>query len=310
MATSLALMSKLASMLIMVIIGIIIVRIGLVRSEDARPLSAIVVYVLQPALIINAMQLDLSAERIRGFLFGVIFCTLTYCLWISVCHLLKKPLRLSPVDIDTIIYSNAGNLTLPVVAMVMGSEMLFYVSALQIPFNLFVWSHGQMIISGDKHFSLKKILLNTNIIALFIGLILTAFHIELPDIIATTVSSLNAAVASIAMIVIGMVIGHHPLKELFMIKKAYPILAGRLIIFPLITMLILYATGIMQAHPEFVPVALALFVGLSAPPASNISQLAVLYDEEPFTASAYNTIGCFLCILTIPLVLLIYQMLF
>ena len=310
MQTSLALMGNLATMLIMVILGIIIVRVKLVKEEDSKPLSAIVVYVLQPALIVHSMRLTLTPERIRAFVFGLLFCMAVYVVWILLTVILKKPFRLNPVDQATLVYSNAGNLTLPVVAMVLGDEAVFFVSALQIPFNLFIWTHGNQIISHGKKFQLKKLLLNSNIIALAIGLLLTAFQVELPEIIDTTLLTLRNAVAPVSMLVIGMVIANCSFKQIFGMKKAYLILLGRLIIFPMIAMGLLYLTGILQRFPEFVPVAMALFVGLSAPPASTVSQLAVLHQEHPVEASTYNTLGMFFCLLTMPLILFLFQLLF
>lgn len=303
-------MAKLASMLLMVILGIIIVKVKLVKETDSRPLSAIVVYVLQPALIIESMQVDLSSGRLRAFVFGIIFCSAVYVVWILLTVILKKPLRLNPVDQATMIYSNAGNLTFPVVSMVLGADAVFYVTALQVPFNLFIWTHGNQIIGKQKGFHLKKILLNTNILALVAGLLLTAFKVELPDIINTTIHSLHDAVAAVSMLVIGMVIANCSFKQIFGMKKAYLVLAGRLLIFPMVAMILLYATGIMKRFPEFIPVALALFIGLSAPPASTVSQLAVLHNEHPVEAGTYNTIGMFLCLLTMPLILFLYQLMF
>ncbi|MBQ7505826.1 MAG: AEC family transporter [Lachnospiraceae bacterium] len=310
MATSLTLMGKLASMLLMVILGIVIVRLKLVKETDSKPLSAIVVYVLQPALIIHSMQLTLTPERIRAFVFGLIFCVAVYVVWILLSIVLKKPFRLHAVDQATMIYSNAGNLTFPVVAMVLGEEAVFFVAALQIPFNLFIWSHGNQIISGEKKFHIRKVLLNSNIIALAVGLLLTAFHVELPDVLDTTITALQNAVAPVSMLVIGMVIANCSLKEIFGVKKAYLVLFGRLILFPAVAMLLLFATGIMKRFPEFIPVAMALFVGLSAPPASTVSQLAVLHDNHPVEAGTYNTLGMFLCLVTMPLMLFLYQLLF
>lgn len=310
MATSLTLMSKLASMLLMVILGIIIVRIGLVKEEDTKPLSAIVVYVLQPAMIIHAMQFELTSERLHGFIFGVLFCTAVYVVWIAVSIGLKRLFALKPVDIGTLIYSNAGNLSLPVVAMALGEDMVFFVSALQIPFNLFIWTHGNMIMSGQSKPNLKKIALNSNLLALWTGLLLTFFHIELPEIIDTTISSLSATVGPLSMLVVGMVMANSDFMDIIKNKRGYLLLLGRLIVFPMIAMLLLYATGFMRAYPEYVPVALALFVGLSAPPATMISQLAVLYDEEPREASIFNTMGMFLCLITMPFILFVYQFMF
>ncbi len=310
MATSLLLMSKLTAMLIMVILGIIIVRMGVVKEEDTRPLSAIVVYVLQPAMIIHAMQLELTPERLRGFIFSIIFSTAVYVIWIVLTIILKKPLKLMPVDQATMIYSNVGNMSLPVVAMVLGDEMVFYVGALQIPFNLFLWTHGTMILSGQTKPNIKKLLVNSNLIALWVGLLITAFGIEMPDVIDTTLTTLNNAVAPISMLVVGMVIANSSFRQMFVNVKAYLLLAGRLIIFPLIIMVLLFFTGIMKRFPEFIPIAMAIFIAFSAPPASMVSQLAVLYDEQPREAGIYNTMGMFLCLVTMPLMMFVYQFIF
>ena len=307
--TSVVLMSKLLSMLIMVCLGIVIVRIGMVSSDDSRVLSSLVVYVLQPALIIHAFQLEMTAERLHGFLFTLAICMGVFIVWIILSFLTQKPLGLDSIDRTTLVYPNVGNLTLPVVEMVLGEEMLFYVAALQIPFNLFMWTHGISIISRENRLDFKK-MINSNLIAMFIGLVIFFFDIPLPDVIDTTILTLNNAVASLSMIVIGMVIGNRSLKHIFLQKRAYLIVLGRLIGMPFIAMLALYVTGLVRHFPNYAPMLQAVFMGLCAPPASTISQLAVVYDDKPFEASVYNMLGTFLCVLTIPLMNLVFETLF
>lgn len=320
MATSLTLMSKLISMLLTVIIGYIVVRIGLLRASDSKPLSTLVAFVLQPALIIHAMQIELVPERTAGFVAAILFTTVIYIFWILLTKLLKKPCGLHPVDEATLCYSNVGNLMLPVISMVLGEEMVFYAAALQIPFNLFIWTHGFATIasrsqeSADSRLStaarLKKLLLNPNIIALTAGLVMLLCHWPLPEILDTTADSLSGAVAPVSMLVIGMVIAEKDLKQIFFWPKGWGILFGRLILFPAAAMLLVAATGILRHMPQFIPVMQVVCLCLSAPPAATVSQLAVIHDEEPVQSSAYNTLGMFLCIITIPLMNLLYQLLF
>ena len=310
MSTSLILMSKLVSMMAMACLGILIVRVGLVSTEDSRAFSALTVYVLQPALIFSSFHLELTAQRRNGFFAAVAVSMLIYVFWILLTGLLKKPFRLDSVDRATLIYSNVGNLTLPVIAMTLSEEMVFYAAALQIPFNLFIWTHGSTVISGKSNYNFKKILLNSNVIAMFLGVLFMLSGLPLPDVVDTTLITLKNAVPSLSMIVVGMVIGRKSLKKLFSNGKAYLIVFGRLIVFPLAAMLLLYLSGFLRRFPEYVPVFQAVFMGLCAPPASTVSQLAVLYDEKPVEASVYNTVGMFLCILTIPLMNLLYEVLF
>ena len=321
MATSLTLMSKLISMLLCVIIGYVVVRIRLLKASDSKPLSTLVAFVLQPALIIHAMQIELTPERTAGFITAALFTSAIYILWIVMTKLLKKPLSLAPVDETTLCYSNVGNLMLPVISMVLGEEMVFYAAAIQIPFNLFIWTHGASTIGGgspDGESSqalpftarLVKILRNPNLIALTVGLILMILGLSLPEILYTSAEYLTGAVAPVSMLVVGMVIAEKNLKQIFLWPRAWGILLGRLIFFPAATMLLLAAIGIPRIMPQYVQVLQVVFLCLSAPPASTVSQLAVIYDEEPFKASAYNTLGMFLCIVTIPLMNLLYQALF
>ncbi len=310
METSLILMNKLCAMLILVLIGIFLVRKGILSVKESRAFSAITVYVLQPALIIHAFEIELTTERVSGFLFGLAFSMIVYIGWIIAAALLKKPLHLDAIDQTTLIYSNCGNLTLPIVEMTLGSDMVFYLLILQIPFNLFIWTHGAALIGGKNGVSFKKIFLNTNVIALFIGIFIMVLGIKLPDAVDTTINTLSAAVPAVSMIVVGMVIGDRDLKEIITGAKAYAIVTGRLILFPAATMFLLYLSGILKIYPQYIIVLQIVFMGLCAPPASTVSQLAVLYDEKPAEASIYNTVGMFLCIITIPLMNLLYEVLF
>ena len=180
MNTGLVLMSKLLAMMLMVIVGYGAVKFHVVVNEDSKTLSRLIVYILQPCLICRAFQIDLTPERMSGFLCALGLGFSTYLIWITALSVLKKPLMLDAVDRSSLIYSNVGNLALPLINMILGSEYVFYASALQVPFNLLVWTHGNSIISGEKRLNFRKILLNPNMIALAAGLVLMLLRVRLP----------------------------------------------------------------------------------------------------------------------------------
>ena len=310
MNTGLVLMSKLMAMMLMVVVGYAAVKLRVLEEKDSITLSRLTVYILQPCLIFSALQIELTPERISGFLAALLFSMATYFIWIAVLGLLKKPLKLDAVDRCSLIYSNVGNLALPLINMILGSEYVFYASALQIPFNLLVWTHANSVISGDKKIHLKKIVLNPNIIALFAGLLLTAFRIHLPDFLSTAMEGLGSMVGPSTMLVIGIVITRSDLKWAFTDRKAYVISLGRLIAMPLSLLLLLLVSGIFTQNPSLIPVIQVCFIALCTPPASMISQLAVLYDRKAYEVSVYSVISMALCVVTMPLMLSAYQMLF
>lgn len=310
MELSLALMKDIASMLLWIILGYVVVRTRLVRPEDSRVLSVLTVYVFCPCMIFGALQIELTKARLHGFLSVVGFAFVVYAVWILLTRLLKKPLHLDPVDSASLVYGNVGNLVIPLVGMTLGEEMMFYASAMQIPFNLFFWTHGISIMQEQPHVDWKKLLRNPNIFAVVLGLLFLAFQWHLPPVLDTTVSGLGRVVLPTSMMVIGMVLAGTSLKSVFANGKAYAIAAGRLVLFPLIALLVLFLSGVPARHPELVPVLMVPFLAQSAPAAANVAQLAVVFQQRPEEASIYNILSTALCILTMPAMLWLYQLLF
>ena len=310
MSTGLVLMSKLMAMMVMVAVGYAAVKLHVVESRDSRTLSRLTVYILQPCLICRSVQIDLTPERLNGFLCALILGIVTYVFWIAALGLLKKPLRLDAVDRCTLIYSNVGNLALPLINMILGSEYVFYASALQIPFNLLIWTHGNSIISGERHLHFRKIIFNPNIIALVTGILLVLLHIRLPDVIDTAMEGLGSMVGPSSMLVIGIVIAGSDLRGIITNRRAYAISLGRLIVMPVSLLLLILASGILTRHPELTPVFRVCFIALCTPPGATVSQLAVLYDKKAYESSVYSVLSMALCIVTMPLMLMIFQLLF
>ena len=310
MSTGLVLMSKLMAMMVMVAVGYAAVKLHVVESRDSRTLSRLTVYILQPCLICRSVQIDLTPERLNGFLCALILGIVTYVFWIAALGMLKKPLRLDAVDRCNLIYSNVGNLALPLINMILGSEYVFYASALQIPFNLLIWTHGNSIISGERHLHFRKIIFNPNIIDLVTGILLVLLHIRLPDVIDTAMEGLGSMVGPSSMLVIGIVIAGSDLRRIITNKRAYGISLGRLIVMPASLLLLILASGILTRHPDLTPVFRVCFIALSTPPGATVSQLAVLYDKKAYESSVYSVLSMALCIVTMPLMLMVFQFLF
>ncbi|MBQ6525783.1 MAG: AEC family transporter [Clostridia bacterium] len=307
---SLALMENIATMLIWVLVGYIAVKSGLVKGEGSKVLSSLTVYVFCPCMIFNAFQIELTRERIFGFLSCVAFAFVAFVLWIVLSRLLRRPLGLSPVDETSLVYGNVGNLVLPLVQLTLGDEMVFYASAMQIPFNLFFWTHGISVMQGQSKFDWRKIVSNANIWAVLIGLVFLGFQWHLPPVLATGVSGLAHVVAPVSMMVVGMVLAGTSLKSIFTTPRAYAVSAGKLLLFPLLPILLLWVSGLLRHYPDLVPVLMVTAIAFAAPAAANVSQLAVVFDQEPTKASIYNILTLFFCVITIPLFIGLYQLLF
>lgn len=310
MGYSVILLSKLSSMMLMAAVGYILVKMHILKEEDSSVLTKLLVYALQPCLIFRSMQIDLTPERAKGFAAAVIFAF--SCMFIAAvaANILKKPFKLDAVDMTTLMFANVGNLVLPVVAMTLGDEMTFYCSGFQLPFNLFVWIYGYILMSGGGRIPYRKILCNPNLIALFAGLLGLVTGLKVPAVIDTAMEGFQTMVAGSSMMLVGVVIAGSDLKAIFMNKRAYLISAGRLLLIPVLTILCLYATGFLARHPQYTQVLMAIMIAAAAPAASSVIQLSVLTGHDAAKAGAYNVMSTVFCVFTMPLVIFLYQMVF
>ena len=66
MHISILLMEQIIELFIMILMGFIIVKAGIVKDEDSKVLSKIVLYLIIPCVIINAFQVDYTSKTVRG----------------------------------------------------------------------------------------------------------------------------------------------------------------------------------------------------------------------------------------------------
>ncbi len=63
MHISILLMEQIIELFIMIFMGFIIVKAGIVKDEDSKVLSKIVLYLIIPCVIINAFQVDYTSKN-------------------------------------------------------------------------------------------------------------------------------------------------------------------------------------------------------------------------------------------------------
>ena len=66
MEISILLAQQIAQLFLMIFMGFLIVKAGLLKDEDSKVLSKIVLYLIIPCVILNAFQVDYTPETMRG----------------------------------------------------------------------------------------------------------------------------------------------------------------------------------------------------------------------------------------------------
>lgn len=198
---------------------------------------------------------------------------------------------------------------IPLVGAVLGEEWVFYTTAFILVQTVLMWTHGVKLIGQEKELNIREILCNPNVIAMIIGIALFALEIRLPTVVDSCVSGFGDMISPASMMVIGMVIGDVDLKWVFRQKRPYLICLLRLIVFPLIAVVAFAGLERSGIHPDAEYILMIVLIATSAPAAAMITQLAQIYGKDSRYASVINVMTVIFCIITMPVMVLSYEML-
>lgn len=280
MHISILLMEQIVELFIMILMGFIIVKAGIVKDEESKVLSKIVLYLIIPCVIIKAFQVDYTSKTVNGLLLALA---------------------------ASVYYSNSGNLIVPIVTFILGQEWVLYGCVFMSVQLIFLWTHCKKIISRESSYDWKKIVLNINMISIVVGVILFFTRIRLPLIINDTIGSVGNMIGPASMIVTGILFAGMDLKKIFANRRLYFVSLLRMVVVPLIALLLIklsHLAGISQDAPK---IMLIVFLAVITPSASTVTQMCQVYGNDSKYASAINVITTLSAIVTMPVMVLLFE---
>lgn len=308
MEISLLLMQQIAELFLMILMGYVIVKAGLLKGEDSKVISKIVLYLIIPCVIINAFQVDYTSEKVQGLLLAFEASVLLQVVLLVIVWTAGRLMGLNEVEKASIYYSNAGNLIMPLVTFVLGKEWVLYGCVFMSVQTVFIWSHGKYVLSRESKIDWKKMLLNINMISVFIGVFLFFTKIRLPGLINQTLGSVGSMIGPASMMVTGMLIAEMSLKNIFTNGRVYFVTFLRLIAVPAVALLLLKISGLVNGSPDGKELLLIVFLAVITPSASTVTQMCQVYGNDSKYASAVNVMTTLVSIITMPLMVLVFQM--
>lgn len=162
MHISILLMEQIAELFLMIFMGFLIVKTGLLKDDDSKILSKIVLYLIIPCVIINAFQVDYTADTVKGLLIALAASVMLQIILLIIISVLGKLLHLNEVEAASVYYSNSGNLIVPIVTFILGQEWVLYGCVFMSVQLVFIWTHCKKILSRESSYDWKKIILNLN----------------------------------------------------------------------------------------------------------------------------------------------------
>ncbi|MBO5231330.1 MAG: AEC family transporter [Clostridia bacterium] len=304
--------------------GYILRKTKLADDGFAKGLSIFTLYVAQVAMILHGFMVEFNLKVLKGigliFLFGLIAHIVFY---IVAKNLFKKaPDRLRKVLRFGVIFSNAGYMGIPIISDVFGSEYVIYATVYIVWFNVFAYSLGRLIYTGDKKYiSVKKIFINPAVVPIAIGLVIfltgggswiqqtlnngEGFIAEGVTLFYSIITTLKNMVAPASMMVIGAKLADINFKGIFKDKYLYPFIILRLFILPAIVWAIM---RVCLAFGFIDNTSMSIVLILSSTPAAALTTIfAELYDCDAVYAGKLVAITTLLSVVTMPAVALLLQ---
>lgn len=309
MALTIALFEKIGSLSVLIILGFIAVRFGIMKFADSKVLSAWALYFLTPCAMLDAFQYEFTVEKLAGM--GIAFAgsLIAAAVFALLTWGLKRAFHLGPVDTTSLEYPNAGNFMLPLIASAMGGDWVIYCSSCFIVMNVLMFSHGKAVLSGEKGIHASMFFKNVVLLSILAGFVMFVLNVQIPGFVGTAVSTMGDMMGPAYMFTIGMIIGNADLKAVFGNKRAWLICLGRLVVYPLVTMLVLRVCGVLNIHANAGRILLIVVLTAGAPAAVMVTQFAQMYRsvEETEFASVVNILSTVLCLGTMPCIAYLYQ---
>lgn len=307
MHISILLMEQIIQLFLMIFMEFLIVKAKLLNSEDSKILSIIVLYLIIPCVIINAFQVDYTPQTVKGLLIALAGSVMTQVILLIVVSILGRVFHLNEVEVASIYYSNSGNLIVPIVMFILGKEWVLYGCVFMSVQLVFIWTHCKKIISRESVYDWRKIVLNINMISIAIGIVLFLSRIHLPEDINSTLSAVGGMIGPASMIVTGMLFAGMDFKQIFASKRVYFVTFLRLIVVPAIALVLIKFSYLASLSSNGPKIMLIVFLAIITPSASTVTQMCQVYENDSQYASAINVVTTLLAIITMPLMVMLFQ---
>lgn len=288
---------QIAIMFLILLLGAFCAFRGVISKEGTKQLSSVELHIVNPLLIFMSYQTERDSKLLGGLAWAFLLSAITFAAAIIFSTLVIRKSR-PDFDIERFacIYSNCGFIGIPLVNGIYGKEGVLYLTAYVTLFNLLVWTHGFMLMKGERDFSsLIKAMKNPSVIAVVVGLTFFLTNIRLPAVPAASLDYVSSMNTPLAMLIAGSAAAQTNFIKAFKNPGLYIVSGMKLIAVPMLC----YALMCLTPAPELV--ILTITIAAACPVATTGTMFAVLFDKKPERCSEYFAVTTLLSGITLPI---------
>lgn len=286
-------------MLMLIFTGVICSKTKVISQETNRDLSKFVLQVVNPIVIFTSYQMEYREELVRNLLITFALSVFAFVIMIGAAYIFvrKKADREADIERFSTIYSNCGFMGIPLMHALFGDEGVFYLTAFITVFNLIVWTHGIILISGERDMKrVAKVFYSPTIIAIVLGIITFFAQIKIPSVPMAALDFIADMNTPMAMLVSGVTIAGTNVIKLVRKPRVYYISFLKLLAVPAILVAVMSFLSVDER------VKMTVTVAASAPPAAMCTLQCIRYNRNSIYASEIFAAGTILSVATLPIV--------
>ena len=235
---------------ILVLIGVYLYNKRIIDGSNSQKLSAIVVDVCNPALIMaSILSGNITATRsdlITAIYLGAAFYIVLVILGFVIPRVLKsEPANRKFYNLITV-YTNTGFLGIPIAKAILPDNTIIYVIVINVFYSLLFYTHGMAVLHAglDKNTGIKRknpllSILNPGTVMAILSLVVFWFDLTPPPIIANTIQYIGNATVFLSMALLGVSIARSSFFKSFKNIKIWFYIVLRMIIVPVAIVLVM-----------------------------------------------------------------------
>jgi predicted permease len=294
--------NQVLTLFLIMLIGFIIRKKDVLTAAATQDLTRLLLYVTCPLTIFTSFQLVYSRTMLVGagqvFALSMGFHLIALLISLPLYNRYPEPAR--RVLRFTTIFSNCGFMGFPLLQSIYGKSGVFYASFYVMGYNLFVWTVGVHLFTGQQDGSpWKKFLANPNLIALGLGLATFVLSVKLPLPVSSALELVGAMNTPLSMLLVGVTLAEIKPRELFSGWAVYYGSFVRLLLVPFVALL---ATKLFALSSLVQGVSVLL---TATPAAALTTAFATKYNGDTLFASRLVLLSTIFSLITLPFFVLL-----
>lgn len=296
---------QMAILFILMLVGHLCQRLGYMNEEVSDKLSAIVVNIANPAVLISGCITE-KRLAMNELLYVFIVVMFIFAALLIVAQILPLILHIQKNEIGIYramtVFSNMGFMGIPMVSALYGNDAIIYIVIFTIPFNILIYTYGVMVITGENNLSFTKVIgyiMNPGVCASILAFIIYLTGYIPPFIIKSSLNYIGNLVAPLSMMIVGASFAGMQIGKIVTNYK--------LMIFSFIKMLVIPIIGILilKQFVSNVQFLGACMIVLATPIGTMTAMLGWQNHIDASVASEGIAITTLMSIVTIPIVAMI-----